>query len=241
MPFPLAHPAAVLPLRRFCPRWLDFPALIIGSVVPDAGYLVDPAHLGIFSHRLIAGTFGFCLPIGLSAWLIFDRLRDPVLVRLPQSCRAAFPARFPLTPWAPASVLFSLLLGTFTHWVLDSATHGGGCFVLHSATLHRPLLQVGHQHLMVFDGLYYLCTFLGTAMVAGSYLHWLSRTTQLPMIHATSVRWGLALVIGAVVAVVALNCRTDEPWISGLIVLSCVFGFAAFTAFSLHQSPRTAR
>jgi hypothetical protein len=241
MPFPLAHPAAVLPLRRFCPRWLDFPALIIGSVVPDAGYLIDPAHVGIFSHRLIAGTLGFCLPIGLSVWLIFDRLRDPVLVRLPQSCRAAFPARIPLTPWAPASVLLSLGLGTFTHWVLDSSTHWNGCFVLHSATLHRPLFRMGHQPIMAFDGLYYVCTFLGTMMLSATYLHWLSRTTQLPPLHAASVRWGSAMLVGAAVAVVAWNCRTDQPWLSGLIVLSFVLGFAALTALALHKSSGTVR
>jgi hypothetical protein len=38
MPFPLAHPAAVLPLRRYCPKYLSFPVLIVGSLVPDVGY-----------------------------------------------------------------------------------------------------------------------------------------------------------------------------------------------------------
>ena len=42
MPFPLAHPAAVLPFRRYCSRWLNFPALVIGSLVPDLGYLFPP-------------------------------------------------------------------------------------------------------------------------------------------------------------------------------------------------------
>ena len=34
MPFTLAHPAAVLPLRR----WLWFPGLVAGAVAPDVGY-----------------------------------------------------------------------------------------------------------------------------------------------------------------------------------------------------------
>ena len=29
MPWTLAHPAAILPLRRFAPRWLSLPALIL--------------------------------------------------------------------------------------------------------------------------------------------------------------------------------------------------------------------
>jgi len=32
MPFPLAHPAAVLPLKRFCPQRLSFSALVIGAL-----------------------------------------------------------------------------------------------------------------------------------------------------------------------------------------------------------------
>ncbi|MFX7840593.1 DUF4184 family protein, partial [Acinetobacter baumannii] len=29
MPWTFAHPAAMLPLRRLCPRWLSWPALVL--------------------------------------------------------------------------------------------------------------------------------------------------------------------------------------------------------------------
>jgi hypothetical protein len=38
MPFPLAHPVAVLPFRRYCPRFFSLPALVAGSLVPDYGH-----------------------------------------------------------------------------------------------------------------------------------------------------------------------------------------------------------
>ena len=84
MPFPLAHPAAVLPLRRCCPRYLSFPALVIGSLCPDSGYLF---HAGNFSHRFLAGSFGFCLPVGLVLVLVFYGVRRPVIGILPASYR----------------------------------------------------------------------------------------------------------------------------------------------------------
>jgi len=59
MPFPVAHPAAVLPLRRYCPRYLSFPALVVGSLSPDLGYLFGHLHADWFSHRFWAGSFGF--------------------------------------------------------------------------------------------------------------------------------------------------------------------------------------
>ena len=52
-------------MRRFCPRYLSFPALIAGSLSPDFGYLFRHFHVDSFSHRFWAGSFGFCLPVGL--------------------------------------------------------------------------------------------------------------------------------------------------------------------------------
>ena len=40
MPWTFAHPAAILPLRSLCPRWLSFPALILGAMAPDISYYV---------------------------------------------------------------------------------------------------------------------------------------------------------------------------------------------------------
>ncbi len=238
MPFPLAHPAAVLPLRRFCPRWLDFPALVIGSVVPDAGYLISPGHLAPFTHRLIAGTFVFCLPVGFLLWLAFDWLRNPIIARLPLSYRVTFPPRRPPGPWQPFRGAFSLLLGTLTHWLLDSSTHWNGCFVRHSAALQRPLVRIGHGYLPAFDALYYLCTFLGTLFLTAAYLNWLSRASQSPLLRSTGVSLGSAILAGAATTVVAWNCRTGPALHSALILVFILLGYAAITAICLRQSSR---
>lgn len=71
MPFPVAHPAAVSPLRRYCPRYLCFPALVAGSLAPDVGYVFGHRHVDWFSHRFWAGSFGFCLPAGLLLDLLY--------------------------------------------------------------------------------------------------------------------------------------------------------------------------
>jgi hypothetical protein len=65
VPYPFAHPAAVLPLARFgVPS-----ALVIGSVAPDLWYLlpfIDRAQ----THSL-SGVLAFCLPAGLLLYLLF--------------------------------------------------------------------------------------------------------------------------------------------------------------------------
>src|SRR5262249_43651981 len=85
MPFPLAHPAAVLPLRRFCPRFLSFPVLFMGSLSPDAGYLLARGVEEI-SHRLIGGL-GLGLVLGLVMFYGFYWVLPLVMARFPASFR----------------------------------------------------------------------------------------------------------------------------------------------------------
>ena len=65
MPYPFAHPAAVLPLARFgVPS-----ALVIGALSPDLWYLlplIDRAQ----THAL-SGVLAFCLAAGLVLCVLF--------------------------------------------------------------------------------------------------------------------------------------------------------------------------
>lgn len=126
MPFPLAHPAAILPLRRFCPRRFNFPALVIGSLCPDVGYCFGTLHLDKFSHRFLAGSFGFCLPVGLAMLWLFYRFRRDVVQRFSPRFRRIFepPCLCPAGPFL--IIVVSLIVGAWTHDLLDSLTHRHG-------------------------------------------------------------------------------------------------------------------
>src|SRR4051812_15346944 len=86
MPFPLAHPAAVLPLRRLCPRPLSFPALVMGSLSPDAGYLLGPSSLENTSHTLLGGLC-FGLAVGLAMLFAFNVLAPVAMKFSPRAGR----------------------------------------------------------------------------------------------------------------------------------------------------------
>jgi len=140
MSFPLAHPAAVLPLRRFCPRWLNFPALVIGSMMPDASYFLGAKAGGLFGHSLL-GVFTFCLPVGIMVMALFDGLRSPVVRRLPAPYQQALLSlcQRPLGPlWV---MVISLLLGAGTHILWDSFTHTDGWFVQRLPVLESVVLS----------------------------------------------------------------------------------------------------
>lgn len=120
MPFTFAHPAAVLPLRRYG----DLSALVIGSMVPDTGYLLMLELPRELTHGLPA-LLMFCLPAGLIAYLLYHRvLREPFLALAPAGVRlrlvehSALPASW--RGWM--RVAMSLLIGAATHIVWDDLT-----------------------------------------------------------------------------------------------------------------------
>jgi hypothetical protein len=171
MPFPLAHPAAVLPLRRYCPRWLNFPALVIGSLCPDAGYLFGDLHWDDFSHQLL-GSIGFCLPAGIVLLVLFYGLRLPLVRMLPVSYQQAF---IPLCQrprgsfWA---IVISLLIGAWTHLLWDSFTHKDGWFVLHLPILQSQIITVAGRRARVCHLLWYGCSFAGVVWLFVVFERW---------------------------------------------------------------------
>lgn len=148
MPYPFAHPAAILPLARL--RRAVPSALAIGSVIPDAWYFV-PGLVRADSHSF-AGLVTFCLPAAAAAYLVFHLLLKQPLLALAPPRLAAKLARFaapglPRAPWL--AVIASMLAGAVTHVAWDALAH-----------LDRVL-----QH---------ASTLLGTVIVAA----WLARTLR---------------------------------------------------------------
>jgi hypothetical protein len=233
MPFPLAHPAAVLPLRRYCPRYLSFPALIIGSLSPDVGHFSGHFRLGEFSHRLLAGSFGFCLPVGLVLVLVFYIARWPVVGILPASYRRAFLPLCQRPAGSPFLIIISLLIGAWTHLFLDSITHPDGWLVEHLPVLQAPVLPVGPHRLMVCEVLYAGFTFAGVAWLAFCYLRWLEKAAGSSVPTTRGMKWGCSLLLASSILFVALASRGAHQLIeivpAGIIAVLLVIVFLLAT------------
>lgn len=142
MPFTLAHPAAVLPLRRA--RLLRTVPLIIGAMAPDVPYYLPwriAKHIPPATHTAL-GTLTLDLPIGLVVlffvWLLRAPLAAPLGARAQAKCFAAL-ERFGSRPsnWALAPL--SILIGTWTHLAWDSFTHPEGWMVSRISALSAPV------------------------------------------------------------------------------------------------------
>jgi hypothetical protein len=141
VPYPFAHPLAVLPLVRPMGRFAVPSALAIGSVVPDLWYFVPLA--GRDDSHAVAGLLWFCLPLGLLIYLWFHLVLKEPLIALLSSRLASFTcAGLPRRPWS--AVLASLLAGALTHVAWDELTHASGeRWLQHASTLLGSALLAG--------------------------------------------------------------------------------------------------
>lgn len=178
MPFTLSHPAAVLPLRRFCPR-LDFAGLLIGSIIPDIGYYIP----GLAAHRethSLAGIVFPGLPVGLMLLALLHWLKLPLCFVLPQPHRAALtPLAANRRRWPGLASLAvgaaSVLLGAWTHIAWDGFTHRGRWGPQHLAFLNDPALLIGGQAIPLYEWLQWLSSLAGGMILIWAYRSWLYR------------------------------------------------------------------
>jgi hypothetical protein len=143
MPFTLAHPAAVLPLRRV--RWMHTVPLIIGAMTPDVPYYlpwrIAKLISGETTHSLL-GSLTVDLPIGLLLLLFIWLLRAPLTAPLGSGAQAKCSAaleRFGRRPLNWALAPLSILIGVWTHLAWDSFTHADGWMVQRVSALSAPV------------------------------------------------------------------------------------------------------
>ncbi len=208
MPWTFAHPAAVLPLRRLCPRYLNFPALIVGAIIPDFGYYLPGAEFAMHAHNL-QGVVTVCLPTGLLALAALCLLRKPLCFVLPQPHRAALTplAEVPLTLTLSLllRVAVSLVIGACTHIIWDAFTHKRDLIGLHIEFLQASLFNLGATAVPVYYLTQWLSTLAGTAILLVAYRRWL-RSASMRHTAAHEDRWRRTLLIA--ITAIALAVAT---------------------------------
>jgi hypothetical protein len=226
MPFPLAHPAAVLPFRRYCPKWLNLPALIIGSLIPDLSYCTDIAGVEHFAHRFW-GSFGFALPTGLAAVWVFYLLRKPLVRLLPEHFRNLF---LPVCE-QPAGPLWgiglSIVIGAWTHILLDSVSHRDGWLVeSFPVFLSSVGLFLGRKMTLVQIS-WFAITFTGAFFLSLSYLNWFQRTTRVTYLASRAIRVVCALVVAGLTVGLGLVHRLVHHPLQLLLIITAMMVLAA--------------
>lgn len=213
VPIPFAHPAAAVPLRRVLGRAGVLSALVIGSLVPDLHYFV-PLPISREATHSLAGLLWFCLPFGLTLYLLFHRvLEQPLVALLPTAWqeRLAFdhqPPGLPPVPWG--AVCVSLLVGAATHVLWDLSTHGTPPTVARFPFLGIRLFTISGYPMYVHKLLLNGSSLIGVVLIAIWSARWLRRTAPTALPPTPRVPPALRVVIvAALLASMALAAASE--------------------------------
>lgn len=175
MPMTLAHPAAVLPLRRL---GLPMSALVLGSMVPDIPVFLGRQGVYGFTHgwQGVLTVDLAAVVVGLVLW--FSVVRDPVVDLAPARVRNRLPERARLDRRAWVLVPVASVVGSATHVAWDAFTHADVW-----GTDHIAWLREAHWGLEGYRWAQYVSGVLGLAVVAVAAVNHLRAT---PVLRDTS-------------------------------------------------------
>jgi len=174
VPLTFAHPAIVLPLRR----WFLFAALACGAMAPDILYFlpVDKAVDRKYGHDF-PGFIFFSVPAAIILWGLWRwLLRDAVIALLPAeeqqkwvSYEQPFDARS-VRDWI--LVLVAVAIGIASHLFLDSFSHLEGWGVEHVGFLTSTHVQLAGRSLAAYKLVQYFGSLIGLGVLGLWYLWW---------------------------------------------------------------------
>jgi hypothetical protein len=238
---------ATLLFSRWCPRYLDFSALFVGSITPDLATSIDDWEY--FSHTVL-GTLVFCLPVGLVTLWIFHQVRAPLVATFPNPHRDALLPLCTGTSTSLFHVIISLLVGSWFHIIWDLFTHDYSWLVQHVALFTFRVAGVPLNHV-----LWLLSSLGGGVLLLVVYLSLLqkgnARIVELPRSsegRAYAVWSGILLFPLSLAVPLALH--EAKPFNNGgslirylaMYYLGCAYLTLALTGFFLKsRSPRVDR
>lgn len=236
MPFTPAHIAAVLPAHRLWPDALPLAPLAIGSIAPDVEYFLRQAMVSTIGHTL-PGLVVFCLPLGLVALWLFERVLRPALLGFaPEEDLGALQGSGPPSSFGGARALTRcgalIVLGALTHIAWDACTHADGWVVLRVPALEAVVASALGRDVRLFKVLQHASTLVGLAVVGGHCAAAYFRATG-RSIASVPGRWTRRQVatLGVLAALAVLSGS-----VAGLLAMPGLAGPEAVAAFVVRGS-----
>ena len=228
MPLTTAHPLITWPIWRLSRRWLDLPALIVGSTIPDITYFLHLRTMANIGHSgygiIIQG-----IPAALCLLLIFSFVMlQPLRALSPGGIGRLLPEAYPFFPATRlAVIILSIFIGAWSHVFWDSFTHNGWFFMRNIPGLDT---QIGP--LRAYKYLQYTSGVLGTLGV----IIWAIRVTRQrpPARERIANRVvPVALILGIVVVTTYFALGKNNPLTPYIVLIQTTIGLIAGTYLGL--------
>ena len=217
MPWTFAHPAFVLPLKRLGPLPLSLPALAVGSMMPDLFLYLGARPISLYAHTVL-GALLVGVPSGLLVLALCALLRRPLIHLLPQPHRGALMARWggPVT-WSVAagvSWAVSVLIGCWSHLLIDLFTHAPPPGLGWLVWLNLPLLSIDGRTLLVHTVMQTMVSAVAVLVIIFAYRRWLRTLIEIPSVTARLIpaKADVPRQPGHPGLLAAVPRRDERPW-----------------------------
>ncbi|WOV86919.1 DUF4184 family protein [Sporosarcina oncorhynchi] len=200
MPLTFAHPAVALPFSRNS-KYVNFLALVLGSMAPDFEYFLRGKPNGEIGHTFV-GFLVLNLPIVLIVYFVYlTYIHKALFSHLPSILQDTYSQKVDSSRWLKAVVfLYSALFGMLTHVVWDSFTHVSGYMVKKLSFLSNTVHFLSFD-IPIFKILQHGSTLVGIALIIGYMYFRTAKNRCTRNKTATSqqkiIYWGLIALLAA--------------------------------------------
>lgn len=171
MPLTFAHPAAILPFSRKS-KYINFSAMVFGSMSPDFEYFLRGRPSGATGHSL-EGFLTFNLPLVAIAYLIYHYFVHHTLhSHLPLFLQDSYTNKVRSSKGLKLVVFcYSTFFGMLTHIVWDSFTHLNGYVVRTFPEIFMQNYTIFSYSIPLYKFLQHGSTLLGLSILFGYVLY----------------------------------------------------------------------
>lgn len=221
MPFTLAHPAIVLPLKFLPKKWISLTALIVGSVMPDLESFIKLRPEKNFSHTW-EGFLYLGIPAGLLLSFFFHNvIRDPLITNLPAFLQKRY-SKFIGFNWTERFrkhwpvVIVSLIIGGASHFFWDSFSHPRSWFMSFFPQLRGNITRPDGTLQEIPYLIQYINTILGVLII---FYFVVKMPANQPVIYSRYFIpfWIIAFVVAIAIFAVRMDLLIDNS-LDGLII-----------------------
>ncbi|MGV0956399.1 DUF4184 family protein [Empedobacter falsenii] len=237
MPLTFCHPAIILPLKKLKSNWFSMTGLIIGSMSPDLEYFSRMEIIATHSH-LFWGVLYFDLPIAFIYCFVFHLfVRNVLINHLPNFFKERF-VQFLDFNWIDyfkknwLIVIFSIIIGGYSHLFWDAFTHEWGYF----AKLIPMLQEVWFSYPIDVKGYKFLQHF--STLVGGLFiLFWIYKMPKQSILKTNFdyIFWLKVILLTTVISIIRFVFFPIEIVLGNIIVVIGMSGFISLVGFGVKE------
>lgn len=184
MPLTFAHPAVILPFSRKS-RYINFSALVLGSMSPDFEYFLRGPPLGEIGHTF-TGFFFFNLPLVIVIYYLYHLFVHQTFIHhLPSFLQDSYTHRADSSKLLKIAVFcYCAWFGMCTHVAWDSFTHTNGAMVLRFPAFFTNTFSIYGFDIPLYKFLQHGSTLLGIlSIIVYIYFRALPQRQEASKVH----------------------------------------------------------